>query len=173
MIDAREEEILLQEPPTRQYKYPYFVDYVLHRELISILTSLPQYNSREEAYEAIYNTGLKIYTTLNTDVQEITEDVISNESLYPQNLRVDMTLLKDLMKDKKLENYPKEVLKEDGLLQPQGAAVVADPVTGEILALLEAENTAKQSNLRYLSRDFRLVRRLNLSPFMRRQWKKT
>ncbi len=153
MIDAREEEINLGEPPTRQYNYPYFVDYVLHRELIDILTSLPQYNSREDAYDAIYNMGLKVYTTLETDIQEITEDVISNESLYPQNLRVDMALLKDLMKDKKIESYPKEVLKDDGLIQPQASAVVADPVTGEILALVGGrEYSENNQDLRYLSR---------------------
>jgi len=153
MIDAQEEEIRLGEPPSRQYNYPYFVDYVLHRELIGILTSLPQYDTREEAYEAIYNMGLKVYTTLDTDIQKATEDAISNESLYPQNVRVDMTILKELMKEKSLTSYPKEVIKEDGLLQPQAAAVVANPVTGEILALVGGrEYSESNQDLRYLSR---------------------
>lgn len=153
MTNAIEEEIKLGEPPSRQYDYPYFVDYVLHHELINILTSLPQYKTREEAYEAIYNMGLKVYTTLNTDIQKETEDIISDESLYPQNVRVDMALLKEMMKDKSLESYPKEVIKEDGLLQPQAAAVVANPVTGEILALVGGREYSKSNqDLRYLSR---------------------
>ncbi len=153
MTDAREEEIILGEPPSRQYDYPYFVDYVLHHELIHTLMSLPQYKTREEAYEAVYNMGLKIYTTLDTDAQKKTEEVISNESLYPQNVRVDMALLKEMMKEKSLNSYPKEVLTEDGLLQPQAAAVVANPVSGEVLALVGGREYSKSNqSLRYLSR---------------------
>ncbi|HHU76459.1 MAG TPA: PBP1A family penicillin-binding protein [Firmicutes bacterium] len=153
MTAARNEEIILGEPPTRQYEYPYFVDYVLHHELINILTSLPQYKTREEAYEAVYNMGLKIYTTLNTNAQKETENVLNNESLYPQNLRVDMDLLKEMMKDKSLNSYPKEVLGDEGLLQPQAAAVVANPATGEILALVGGREYSKgNQSLRYLSR---------------------
>jgi len=153
MTAAKEEKIKLGEPPSRQYDYPYFVDYVLHHELIDILTSLPQYNTKEEAYEAIYNMGLKVFTTLNSDIQKETERIINDESLFPQNIRVDMALLKEMMKEKSLKSYPKEVLKEDGLLQPQAAAVVANPVTGEILALVGGREYSKSNqDLRYLSR---------------------
>jgi penicillin-binding protein 1A len=153
LIEAKEQEIILSEPPSREYPYPYFIDYVLHHELLKILTAMPQYKSREEAYEAIYNMGLKVYTTLDMDAQVITENVLNDESLYPQNVRVDMALMKELLKSKDYDRYPQEVLSEEGILQPQAAAVVANPVTGEILALVGGrEYSKKNQDLRFLSR---------------------
>lgn len=150
---AQEEEIVLTELTTRDYPYPHFVDYVLHHELVNTLTSLPQFKDREEAYEAIYNAGLKVYTTLDTDAQKITEEVLNNEKLYPQNLRVDMTLMKKLMQEKSYNSYPQEVLSEEGILQPQSGAVVANPRTGEILALVGGREYSKgNQDLRFLSR---------------------
>ena len=54
LVQAKEQKIVLAKPPSREYPYPYFIDYVLHRELIEILLGLPQFSTREEAYEAIY-----------------------------------------------------------------------------------------------------------------------
>lgn len=153
LMEAKEQEIVLSERPSREYPYPYFVDYILHQELVKILTSMPQYKSREEAYEAIYNMGLKVYTTLDTEAQTITENVLNDVSLYPQNIRVDMDLMKKLLESKEYDRYPQEVLSEEGILQPQAAAVVANPVTGEILALVGGrEYSKKNQNLRFLSR---------------------
>ncbi len=150
--EAKEQEIILAPPPSREYPYPYFIDYVLHRELIETLLSLPQFDTREEAYEAIYNRGLKVYTTLDTEIQEITQSVISDESHYPQNLRVDMQKMKELLAQKDYSTYPEEVLSDEGIFQPQGAAVVADPVSGEVLALVGGRDYNQENQtLRYLS----------------------
>ncbi|MEW5920599.1 MAG: PBP1A family penicillin-binding protein [Bacillota bacterium] len=150
--EAKEQEIVLATPPSREYPHPYFIDYVLHRELIEILMSLPQFSTREEAYEAIYNRGLKVYTTLDTEIQEITQSVISDASLYPQNLSVDMQKMKELLAQKEYASYPEEVLVEDGIFQPQGAAVVADPVSGEVLALVGGRDYSQDNQtLRYMS----------------------
>ncbi len=150
--EAVEEELVLAEPPSREYPYPYFVDYVLHRELVDILIDTPYYSTREEAYEAIYNMGLKIHTTLDTRVQTITEEVINDESLYPENWVVDMTEMKRLLEESDYSSYPEEVLSESGIPQPQAAAVVADPVSGEVLALVGGRDYSKENqDLRYLS----------------------
>jgi len=152
--EAGEQEIVLAEPPSREYSYPYFLDYVLHHELIEILLGLPMFNTRGEAYEAIYNQGLRIYTTLDPRIQEITQSAIGNEKHYPQNLRVDMQRMKKLLKEeeKDFSGYPKEVLVENGILQPQGAAVVADPATGEVLALVGGRDYGPDNKLlRFLS----------------------
>lgn len=150
--EAREQEILLAAPASREYPHPYFLDYVLHRELIDILIGLPQFDTREEVYEAIYNHGLRVYTTLDTGVQEIAQSVMSDESHYPQNLRVDMQMLKGLLAQKEYTDYPAEVKAEHGIFQPQGAAVVADPVSGEILALVGGRDYSQDNQtLRYLS----------------------
>jgi len=151
--EAGEKEIVFGERPTRQYAYPYFIDYVLHHELIDILTGLPEYDNREEAYEAIYTMGLKVYTTLDTNVQSITEGVLADESLYPQNITVDMDKMKELLRDSDYSGYPEEVLVDNGIMQPQAAAVVAHPVTGEVMALVGGRQYSEQSqDLRYLSR---------------------
>lgn len=152
--EARDEEINLGTPPSRDYPYPYFLDYVLHHELIRTLLELPDIDTREEAYEAVYTKGLKIYTTLDPRVQDLTQAVISDESLYPQNLKVDMAKVRQLMAENDYSNYPDEVLLEEGgILQPQGAAVVADPVTGEVLALIGGRDYSEDNQtLRFISR---------------------
>jgi len=153
MTEAKEEEIVLAELQSREYPYPYFIDYVLHHELVDILLSLPGYESREEAYEAIYNMGLKIYTTLDPDAQTAVTNIVSDESLCSRNIRVDMAKLKELLETQDLKGYPEEVLSEDGILQPQAAAVVANPTTGEVLALVGGRDYGKNNqDLRFLSR---------------------
>ncbi len=151
---ARDTELTFAEPPSREYPYPYFVDYVLHHELIRILTDMPEYESREEAYEVIYNSGLRVYTTLDTEAQQITEDILNDESLYPQQtIRIDMTKLKNLLADNNYSSYPEEAMQEDGIPQPQSAAVVANPVTGEVFAMVGGrEYSEYNQDLRYLSR---------------------
>lgn len=152
-LSAKEEEIILADPPSREYPFPYFVDYVLHHELINILTGLPEYNSREEAYEVIYNAGLRVYTTIDPKIQKIVEEVLNDERLYPQNIRVDMELLRKLLQNQDYTRYPEEVITEDGIPQPQSAAVVANPATGEVLALVGGREYSKNNqSLRFLSR---------------------
>ncbi len=152
--EARNEELFFAEPPSRDYPFPYFLDYVLHHELISIITSMPQYSSREEAYEVIYQAGLRIYTTLDPEIQQAAEDILNDESLYPQQtVRVDMGIMKQLLSEAEYSGYPEEVLQETGIPQPQSAAVVAHPVTGEVLALVGGrEYSGHNQDLRYLSR---------------------
>ncbi len=148
---AKAEEIELASRPSREYPFPYFIDYVLHRELVDLLMELPEYDTREEAYEAIYNQGLKIHTTLDTANQAAVETVLEDESLYPENIRVDMEGMRAL--EDRYSSYPSEVMKEDGTPQPQSAAVVADPVSGEVLALVGGrEYSEENQTLRYLSR---------------------
>ncbi|RJR20820.1 MAG: PBP1A family penicillin-binding protein [Desulfobacteraceae bacterium] len=150
--EAMEQEIILADPPTREYPFPYFIDYALHNELVGILSGLPQFGSRKEVYEAIYNMGLKIYTTMDAGIQSVMENTLSDESLYPQNQRVDMALLKQLLDSGNYDHYPEEALAEDGIPQPQVAAVAADPATGEVLALVGGREYGKDNqDLRYLS----------------------
>lgn len=77
---------------------PYFVDYVL-QQLID------KYGA-----DAVYKDGLKIYTTLDSDMQNAAEDAM--KKLPP--LRTD----------------------SNGIVQPQGALVAIDPHTGYIKAMV-------------------------------------
>ena len=152
--EARNTELYFAEPPSREYPYPYFVDYVLHHELIRILRDMPEYDSREEAYDVIYNAGLRVHTTLDTEAQLIVEDILNNEELYPQRtVRVDMVKMKNLLSENNYSSYPEEVLTDHGIPQPQSAAVIAHPVTGEVLALVGGrEYSEYNQDLRFISR---------------------
>ncbi|MEW5921039.1 MAG: PBP1A family penicillin-binding protein [Bacillota bacterium] len=152
MIEIRDQAIVLAERPSRNYPYPYFLDYMLHQELVPALAELPLFEGRGEAYDAVYTGGLRIYTTLDTAVQASAESVLNNESHYDHNIRVDMQKLRELMANRDLEGFPETVLKEGGVLQPQASVVIAEPSSGELLALVGGREYSKDNqHLRYLS----------------------
>jgi penicillin-binding protein 1A len=149
---AKLEKITLSDFPARRHAHPYFIDYVIHHELVKILNDLPQFGSREEAFEAIYSMGLKVYTTMDKNIQTAAEEILNDETLYPSNLRVDMDLMKELLEEKGYGYYPEGVLLDGGLLQPQAATVVADPASGGIYALVGGrEYSPYNQDLRYLN----------------------
>lgn len=129
-------------PKDDEYPYPHFVDYVVHEELINVLTAMSTINSRQEAYMAIYTDGLRVYTTLEPEMQSHVESVLSNEELYPTTIYVNMPEARaaiaslprgqDFLTRGQLEELEDE---ESGVAQPQAAIVLADPETGQIRAL--------------------------------------
>ncbi|MGB9976670.1 transglycosylase domain-containing protein [Thermovenabulum sp.] len=110
---AKEEKINLAglNTPKANYKAPYFTDYVVQETAEKLQKSLGI--SQEEAYDRIYNGGLKIYTTIDVNIQEAAEKALSNPANYP---------------------YTKN--DKNGIPQPQGAIVVLDVKTGAIKALV-------------------------------------
>ena len=142
-------------PAGEQYPYPYFLDYVIHHELVKILASLPEFGSTEEAYRGIYGGGLRIYTTLDPLLQSHAEEVMNRSGLYPRTILLNMELLREKIRDGEfipgqLEQYLDE---DNGVPQPQAALVLADPAGGQVLALVGGRSYRKNSNeiLRYLS----------------------
>jgi len=122
---AKEETIELADPPKRTYKHPYFIDYV-EREAREILEDLDIY---EDPSLALNRAGLKIYTTLEPETQETVENIVDNEEYYP-------TTIED----------------EEGKLQPQSAAVLAEPDTGHLKALVGGRDYGLHNqSLRFLS----------------------
>jgi len=110
---AKAEEIKLQPQQNikADYKAPYFTDYVI-TEVVKELQK--EYGLTEsEAFNKIYNEGLRIYTSLNMDLQETAEKALANP-----------------------ENYPYSKEDANGILQPQAAAVVIDYKTGYIKAMV-------------------------------------
>uniref|UniRef100_A0A7C2ICW5 Penicillin-binding protein 1A n=1 Tax=Ammonifex degensii TaxID=42838 RepID=A0A7C2ICW5_9THEO len=86
--------------PQKEYLYPDFTDYVI--------TTL------ERKYGQSYLLGgLKIYTTLDTRLQQIAEEEF-----------------------RKRENFPSSARDANGLLQPQAAVVFLDPFSGAVRALV-------------------------------------
>ncbi len=139
--EAANKDLSYAEPQSMEHHpYPYFVDYVIHHELIRILSADPAYGSRAEAYRAIYTGGLQVYTTLEPSMQSHVEDVLSREDLYPRTVYVDMDKAREavsaLPSGRSLtQQQLEEIADEEGLAQPQAAIVLADPTTGQIKAL--------------------------------------
>ena len=139
------------------YPYPYFIDYVIHHELVKILEDMPEYGTQETAYEAIYNGGLRVYTTMHQKYQKQMEKVINRTDLYPQTTYINMEKLKkaiDKNNGKIPSDYPQAYIdSKKGIPQPQAAMVLADPKEGQIWALGGGREYSKNRNelLRYLS----------------------
>ncbi len=138
---ALQQQLVYAELSSPDYHFPYFVDYVVHRELIDILSAMPSIGSREEAYRAIYNGGLRVYTTLDPNMQIHVEEVLNRTDLYPATVYLDMPGVREasaaLPPDQDLTRAQLEALidEEGGVPQPQAAIVLADPITGRIRAL--------------------------------------
>ncbi len=101
--NAKKKELQLETKDVagRQYPYPYFLDYITD-ELIA-----------KFGEASFYKGGLKVYTTIDTDIQ-----------LYAENAMA------------RAANFPSSETDKNGMMQPEGAAVVLDPNTGYIKALV-------------------------------------
>ena len=152
-------EFAYAELPNPEYPYPHFIDYVVHHELIRILSEIPSIGSRVEAYRAIYTGGLRIYTTVEPSLQMHVEDVLSRADLYPATIYLDMPRVRELVatlppgRDLTRAELQELILEEGGVAQPQAAIVVADPSTGRIKALGGGRDYHKKvdENLRFIS----------------------
>lgn len=124
--NAKRQEIVLSTPPKRTFKYPYFIDYV-EVEARRILERLDIY---DDPLTALNRGGLKIYTTLDPEIQKIVEEVVDNDEFYPVTL-----------------------VDSQGKMQPQAAAVLAEPGTGYIKGLAGGRDYGLHNqDLRFLSR---------------------
>ncbi len=63
----------------------YFVD-ELTEQVVEDLQEICGYDS-QQAYRMLYSGGLKIYTTMNPQIQSIADEVFGNEDNYPANAR--------------------------------------------------------------------------------------
>ncbi|MDW7739916.1 MAG: PBP1A family penicillin-binding protein [Bacillota bacterium] len=145
-------QMIYSEPPSLDYPYPHYVDYVVHHELIRILSAIPEIGSRSEAYRAIYTGGLRVYTALDPEMQLHVEDVLSREDLYPSTAYYDMPLVREAVaeipanRDLTRAQLQELVIEEGGVAQPQGAIVLADPTNGKLLALGGGRDYLKNVN---------------------------
>jgi len=67
----------------------YFVDELIEQITADLVEHLG-YNSTQ-AYNLLYRGGLKIYTTQNSELQSICDEVIADESLYPASSTYELT----------------------------------------------------------------------------------
>lgn len=123
--EARFETLEIADLPQGEKMHPYFLDYV-ELEVQNILAGLGSYR---DPHLALRQEGLRIYTTLDRDIQEIVERVVDDSRYYPSTTR-----------------------DSQGKLQPQAAAVLAEPGTGYIRGLAGGRDYGLHNqDLRYLS----------------------
>lgn len=91
--------------------YTYFVDALIEQVLDDLKNDLG-YNDTQ-AYNALYSSGLNIFTTQDPTIQAICNDVYSNEDNYPSNpewyLNYELTIQKA---DGTIENHSTEMYKQ-------------------------------------------------------------
>ena len=113
MIQTKQQEIILlgSGPVGRQYPFPFYVDYITEQLI------------KEFGEDRVFKGGLKVFTTLDQQIQTAVETALANPA-----------------------NYPASTKDNQGAIQPQGAMVVLDPANGHIKALVGGrEHTHKRS----------------------------
>lgn len=91
--------------------YTYFVD-ELTEQVLQDLINLKGYNETQ-AYNALYTSGLQIYTTQDPNVQAICDEVFNNEENYPENVKWYLTYELTIKRaNGNLENHSSEMYKE-------------------------------------------------------------
>lgn len=108
----------------------YFADMVI-KDVIQALQDKLGY-TKEEANRKVFNGGLRIVSTIDTDMQNIVEATFDNEKLFPPS---------------------KE--DENGTLQPEAAVVIIDNKTGEIKAIMGGRSTKVRRGLNRATQSLR------------------
>lgn len=109
---AEEFELKNSDPNVNKYPYPFFVDYVTEQLV------------EQFGEEKVFKGGLKVYTTLDPQIQTYAEKAMANQSNFPASQR-----------------------DSNDVLQPQGAMVIMEPKTGQIKALIGGREHTHQRSL--------------------------
>lgn len=108
--EAKVEPININIPETETVVVSY-IEELVKKEVVSMLVE--QGYSEEEASNLYYSGGLKIYTSIDKEMQSILEEEFKNR-----------------------ENFPNTIIDKNGIPQPQASMVITDYKTGHIKALL-------------------------------------
>ncbi len=119
--------------------YSYFTD-ALYEQLVSELmkkyfSDLPKKESREKAVNLLLNGGLKIYSTIDVDIQEILDRNFANDKLFPKQ----SSTAKKASKEKSRE------LNREIEYRPEGSMVIIENSTGHVKGIIGGRE--KKSNL--------------------------
>ncbi len=113
--------------------YTYFID-ELTQQVISDLQKQKGY-SENQAYQALYSGGLRIYTTQDPEVQSIVDEEYNNQENFPNGTEYTMDWALTIQKsDGELINYSKEMLQKyfrENLEQEAAAAFDLSFATAE------------------------------------------
>jgi penicillin-binding protein 1A len=114
----------------KEVETTYFSDMIISDVINTLQKQLGL--SQEEAEIKLFNGGLKIIATIDTDLQGIVEETFKNTKLFPES-------------------------KEDtnGLLQPEAAAIIIENGTGEIKAVMGGRSEKVRRGLNRATQSFR------------------
>lgn len=122
---ALKEEIKFEKPSESDKAtkvQSYFVDQVISDVVTDLMSEWNM--SRDEALRRIYNNGLKIYTTQNSEMQKAMDEVFTDEKYF--------------------EIDPAQAKKN--IEHAQAAMVIIDPYTGQVKAIYGGYGEKKASN---------------------------
>lgn len=127
--EANNQEIKLTKVKN-EIETTYFSDMII-ADVTDALTEKLGY-TEEEAKRKLYNGGLKIVATIDTDMQDAVEETFKDTKLFPPS-------------------------KEDsnGTLQPEAAAVIIDNNTGEIKAIMGGRSSKVKRGLNRATQSLR------------------
>ncbi len=114
----------------REIDTTYFADMVI-KDVVQAFQEKLGY-TKEEANRKVYNGGLKIVATIDTDMQNSVEAAFDNEKLFPPS---------------------KE--DENGTLQPEASVVIIDNNTGEIKAVMGGRSNKVRRGLNRATQSLR------------------
>lgn len=99
-----------------QLKYQWFIESAIDSVMADL--KLKYQYTDQEIQQKIYTGGLKIYTTIDTNIQDVVDKIANDPKYYP-------TLYKDIA-----------TWGKDNTIQPQVGICISDYKTGEVRALL-------------------------------------
>jgi penicillin-binding protein 1A len=125
-LEVREEPVRL-----KLYDNAPFIEYAIYelRDELMRLNGWTGEDGKQKAEEYIYSGGLKIYTSMDQDIQGILEDTVYNWDKYPR--------IADA-------NSKETISGERKIPQPQAAAVIIDYKTGHIKAMVGGRTPPEQ-----------------------------
>ena len=100
-----------EETTTTNKVYSYFIDETI-QQVVEDLQKQKGY-TENQAYQAVYSGGLRIFTTQDSDVQAVVDDEYNNPSNFPNGTTYSMDwALSVRSQDGKVTNYSKEMLEK-------------------------------------------------------------
>lgn len=121
---------VLEKSPVRDiYPYPHFVEYLIYDVQTFFLEKEgleDTKTNRNKVDRELRTGGYKIYSTINTSIQDTVQDTLANWDNYPER---DPDVKMDA------DGNPYEVI------QPQAASVVIENSTGKLMAIIGSRTT--------------------------------
>lgn len=126
---TNEMKILEKSPANEMYRYPHFIEYVV-KDVQSFMLKQQGLEDTEENRQKMdlemRSNGYQIYTTIDTNMQELVQNTFSEWDDYPKF-------------DNSENNYTTKTDSKGNVvetIQPQAAAAVIDNKTGELKAIV-------------------------------------